>query len=231
MSTKTAKLIACLIVAAAIVICWCYDMQSNTASAIDLATVLNGRPDLLQQYVIETASTARKDKKKHKDNDDDDDDDDGVPPPPTEPPAGSSGTLGVKVTSFLSGNGGQDCFPTSQGWDRYYSTGLFLGPFVSPLPNPNPFPNTGNVASVTIDTLHSSNGTALATGIVINRDLAPQDKKCATNVGSIIYPPNPNLSKLTFAPTQTNKKYRVTIFYKSSTAGGLTNVFSNWAYP
>jgi hypothetical protein len=142
---------------------------------------------------------------------------------------GASGTLGVRVTSFNSGNANNDCFPYKQGWDRYYTTQYFRGPFTMNLSNA--FPNNDNVASVTIDTLHSSNGMELVTGIVISEDGAPTNRVCATNVGSIVYSPNPNLSKASFAPTQTNTLYRLTIFYKSSTAGSLDNVFFNWAYP
>src|SRR5689334_423321 len=32
-------------------------------------------------------------------------------------PTGNSGSLTIPITSLLNGNGGQTCFPTSNGWD------------------------------------------------------------------------------------------------------------------
>src|SRR5262245_12661400 len=67
--------------------------------------------------------------------------------------APSEGTLGIPITSFSSGDNGQTCFPSSQGWNKYYVTFYFLGPNVNPAPNPNNYPNPENVNSITVDTL------------------------------------------------------------------------------
>jgi len=223
MSTRTTKLVACFTLVTAVATGWWYDTRSGTAAPIDLPTVLHGAPYLLDLYAADLASVDPADDldgdgKKDKD------------PKPRKPdgPSGTSGTLGLQVLSFRT-NGTtsiNDCFPTSQGWDRYYSTQYFGGPFTKNIQ----FPNIENVSSVTVDTIHSSNGTTLATGIVIYKSVAPNIKVCATNAGTIS-PNNPNLSKATFAPTQTNTLYRTTIFYKSSTAGGLSNIFFNFSYP
>jgi len=144
-------------------------------------------------------------------------------------PSPSDGTLGIPVGLFLNGNNGQSCFPTSAGWDRYYVTFYFLGPNVSPPPNPNNYPNPENLASVTVDTLLTANGANLDTGIVILDNLNPASKVCNDNTPS--FASNTNLSSATFTPTGSGKKYRVTIFYKSSTLGGLSEVKMHWKYP
>jgi hypothetical protein len=143
-------------------------------------------------------------------------------------PSPSSGTLGVPVTSFTSGTSA-GCFPSSQGWNKYYVTFYLLGPNVSSLPNPNNYPNPDNLNSVTIDTEDPSNGTTLDTGIIIMDNLNPNSKACNDDDPS--YTANPKLSKVTFVPTGTNRKYRVGVVYKSSTAGGVNNVVINWHYP
>ena len=144
-------------------------------------------------------------------------------------PSPSFGTLVMPVTSFTSGTSSTGCFPSSQGWNKYYVTFYFLGPNVSPLPIPNNYPNPDNLSSVTIDTENPTNGTALDTGIIIMDNLNPNSKVC--NDDDPTYTANPKLSKATFSPTGTNRKYRVGIVYKSSTAAGVTNVLMNWHYP
>src|SRR5205807_1180461 len=57
------------------------------------------------------------------------------------PPTGNEGYLNTAIGQFTSGDAQQSCFAFSQGWDRYYSTGYFLGPNVSPPPTPNNYPN------------------------------------------------------------------------------------------
>jgi hypothetical protein len=143
-------------------------------------------------------------------------------------PSPSYGTLAVPVTSFTSASS-TGCFPSSQGWNKYYVSFYFLGPNVSPLPIPNNYPNPDNLSSVTIDTEDPSNGTALDTGILIVDNLNPNSKVC--NDDDPTYTANPKLSKATFNPTGTNRKYRVGIFYKSSTAAGVNTVLINWHYP
>jgi len=149
---------------------------------------------------------------------------------PSGGPSPSEGTLGVPITSFSAGNNGQTCFPTDQGWNKYYVTFYFLGPNVSPPPNPNNYPNPENVNSVTVDTLLSENGSTLDTGIVIMDNLNPASKVCNDDAAPV-YTPNAKLSKVTFTPTGSGRKYRVGIFYKSNTAGGLSEVKIHWTYP
>jgi hypothetical protein len=162
-----------------------------------------------------------------------------VPANPNEPPpdvsrinisdpSGNSGTLGVPITQFSSGDNGQSCFPAAQGWNLYWVTFYFLGPNATA--SPNNYPNLGNTNSVTIDTLDTANGTALDTGIVILDNLNPANKVCNDDAA----PPftnNPKLSKATFTPTGNGKKYRAGIFYKGPTPPGLTNIVVHWSYP
>jgi len=142
----------------------------------------------------------------------------------------NSGTLPVLVTGFTGGNPGtaNDCFPAGAGWNAYYVTGFFWGPFSSEPANA-PFPNANNKAHLTIDTLATENGTTLDTGVLIAREFYPDQKVCNDNA----QPPfveNPNLSSATFSNLVGGKRYRVTIFYKTTTAGGVTTVKMNWAY-
>ena len=87
--------------------------------------------------------------------------------------SGSSGSLPVDIGSFSSGNNGQTCFSSADGWDKYYPLpGYLLGPGVTP-PNNNPYPNPANLANVTIDTCDPLNGTTLETGVVIMYEFNP----------------------------------------------------------
>ena len=153
-----------------------------------------------------------------------------VNPRAANDPTGTSGTLGIPVTSATSGNGQQNCFPFAQGWNRFYVTFYFLGPDVNPLPTPNSYPNPDNLNSFTIDTRDAANGTTLNTGIVVINDANPTQKWCNDDA----VPPfssNPKLSRLTVTPTTPGARYRVTVFYKNSTAAGLTNLVVRWSYP
>jgi hypothetical protein len=145
-------------------------------------------------------------------------------------PDATTGTLNVPVTSFSSGSSDANCFPTTQGWNKYYVTFYLLGPNVSPLPSPNNYPNPNNLNSVTLDTMAPGNGATLDTGLLIVDNLNPNSKVCDDDA-SPTYTPNPKLSKVTFTPTGTNHKYRAGIFYKSGTATGLTNIVVHWSYP
>lgn len=150
--------------------------------------------------------------------------------PPAGGPSPSDGTLTIPIGSFSPGDNGQACFPGSQGWNKYYVTFYFLGPNVSPPPNPNNYPNPENRNSVTVETALTENGTSLDTGIVIMNNLNPTDKVCNDDA-TLVFTPNPKLSRVTFTPTGSGKKYRVTIFYKSATAGGLSEIKMHWSYP
>lgn len=142
----------------------------------------------------------------------------------------TSGTLPVLLTGFTGGNPGTspDCFPASAGWNAYYVTGFFYGPYSSE-PAGAPFPNALDKPHLTIDTLATANGTTLDTGILIARDAMPTQKVCNDNAEPV-FTANPNLSSATFSNLVSTKKYRITIFYKTSTAGGLTTITMNWAY-
>ncbi len=145
-------------------------------------------------------------------------------------PTGTSGTLGVPITQFSSGDNGQSCFPYTQGWKMYYVTFYFLGPNVSPLPNPNNYPNPDQVASVTVHTKDDANGTTLDTGVVILNNSNPGNKICNDDA-SPSWANNAKLSSATFAPTGTGKKYRTAIYFKDGTQGNLTEIKVHWSYP
>ncbi len=140
--------------------------------------------------------------------------------------SGNFGSLNPDVTSFINGNNGQGCFPTSDGWDKYYPLpGYFLGPNTTP-PTPNPYPNSGNNSFITIDTCAPENGTTLETGVVIMYEFNPADKVCASTSSCV------DSSKLTICTRSmaTGKRYRAAVFYKSATLGGLQKIKINWSY-
>jgi hypothetical protein len=139
-------------------------------------------------------------------------------------PTGNFGTINVNPsTDLISNTSSTGCFPTSGGWDKYYATGYFLGPGATA--NPNNFPNTSSTA-VTITTVDAANGMTLDTGILINYEFNPNDKVCNDDVGS---GNNPKLSTAT-KTLDNNKRYRLTVFFKSSTIGSLTTIKVNWQY-
>lgn len=142
--------------------------------------------------------------------------------------AGNSGSLIVPVSSFYNGNGGQACFPTAQGWDRYYPLPrYFLGPGVTP--DSMSYTNINQLSSVTVTTCVETNGTTLETGIVIYEQFNPNtDKKCATNSTACLVSTKLTVNQRSIA---NNKKYRATVFYKSGTLPPLTSVKINWSYP
>ena len=141
-------------------------------------------------------------------------------------PGGTSGTLIIAANIFQS-SGGTQCFPTSQGWDKYYPLPkFFLGPNTTP--DANSYTNANNTPSVTVQTCDPSNGTTLQTGILIQAAFNPIDKVCVTNSPACI--PSPKLTIATRSLAN-NTKYKATVFYKSSTLGSLTNVTVNWSYP
>ena len=144
-------------------------------------------------------------------------------------PSGNFGTININPSTDLISNGSSTgCFPSTGGWDKYYATGWFLGPGATA--NPNNFPNTApQSSSITIDTLHNDNGTTLDTGILINYEFNPNEKVCNNDVGSTVWPNNPKLSKATMTMGN-NKRYRLTVFFKSNTIGSLTNIKINWHY-
>ncbi len=145
---------------------------------------------------------------------------------------GNSGTLTVPIGLFTNGYGGATCFPLAQGWDRYYRVpDLFHRLASGPgLPTPDTYPNPGNLPRLEVDTCDTLNGPTLKTGIVILNDFLPTDKLCASNAPACS-PPLLNLSlttathtmKLT-TPPQTMARYKVTVFYKSTTVGALGNI-------
>jgi hypothetical protein len=142
-------------------------------------------------------------------------------------PSGNSGSLSIGLNSFLSGSGSAQCFPTSQGWDKYYPMPkFFLGPNVTPAANT--YTNELNIPNVTVKTCDPTNGTTLQTGILIQDAANPNDKVCVTNscedAGNAMLTVNRR-------STQSGKKYKATIFYKSSTLDpSRTNVVVNWIY-
>jgi len=144
-------------------------------------------------------------------------------------PAPNSGTLPIVLTGFSGGNPGTtDCFPASNGWNAFYVTGFFWGPFSSEPANA-PFPNANNKPHLTIDTLATQNGATLDTGVLIARDAMPNQKVCNDNADPL-FSGNTNLSSAMFTNLVSGKRYRVTIFYKTPTAGGLTTIAMNWTY-
>ena len=142
-------------------------------------------------------------------------------------PFGNSGTIIIAANIFQGNSGSQQCFPTGQGWDKYYPMPkFFLGPNTTP--DANSYTNAANIPSVTVQTCDPADGTTLETGIVIQNAFSPNDKVCATNSAACI--PSTKLTKDTRS-TANSTKYKATIFYKSSTLGSLTNVTVNWSYP
>ena len=145
-------------------------------------------------------------------------------------PSPTSGTLPILLTGFSGGNNNSspDCFPASAGWNAYYVTGYFYGPFSSEPPSAA-FPNGQDKPHLTIDTLATQNGVTLDTGVLIARDMMPTQKVCNDNAAPP-FPSNANLSSATFTNLVSGKRYRVTIFYKTPTATGLTTIVMNWTY-
>lgn len=143
-------------------------------------------------------------------------------------PAGNSGFLNIYYNSFYNGNGGQACFPTGDGWDRYFPLPrYFLGPGVTP--NAQSYTNVDALFNVTVRTCAPTNGTSLQTGIVIYEEFHPStDKKCKTTSPACLASGNLTINS---RPIEGGKRYRATVFYKSSTLGSLTNVQVLWSYP
>jgi len=150
-------------------------------------------------------------------------------------PSPTSGTLPILLTGFSGGNNNSspDCFPASAGWNAYYVTGYFYGPFSSEPPSAA-FPNGQDKPHLTIDTLATQNGTTLDTGILIAREFQPSNPTNRVCNDFVFPPPAPpmstNLSSATFTNLNAGKRYRVTIFYKTPTATGLTTIVMNWTY-
>ncbi len=143
-------------------------------------------------------------------------------------PIGSGGTIIVLASSFVSGNGNQACFPTSEGWDKYFVLPrYFVGPGVTA--DSTSYTNSEQLSSVTVRTCDPTNGSTLETGIVVYEQFNPNtDKKCATNSPTCLAS-----GKLTIDPRAiaNGKKYRATVFYKSGTLSPLTEVKVIWNYP
>jgi hypothetical protein len=57
----------------------------------------------------------------------------------------------------------------------------------------------------------------------------PNQKVCNDNADPL-FSGNTNLSSAMFTNLVSGKRYRVTIFYKTPTAGGLTTIAMNWTY-
>jgi len=147
---------------------------------------------------------------------------------PDGPPSGNSGPLPVPIGLFGSGNNGATCFPTSDGWDKFYSVPFFfVGPGVTP--DSNCYTNSQQASQVTVFTCGDTNGTTLETGILIVEQFHPStDKVCATNTPACPTSPRLTINQRAIA---TGKKYRATVFYKSRTLGSITNVTVFWTYP
>jgi hypothetical protein len=137
----------------------------------------------------------------------------------------------VPVGSFFNGNGSQSCFPSAQGWDKYFPLPRYiLGPGVTP--DAQSYTNVDQLLTGTIktcDPANLTNLTSLQTGIVIYEVGHPNtDKQCATNSPSCLASSNLTIDLRTL---ESGKKYRATVFYKSTTLGQLTNVYVLWSYP
>ncbi len=136
---------------------------------------------------------------------------------------GNSGTLNILPSSFSNGNNGVACFPTTNGWDRYFTTFYFLGPNAVP-PDPNKYPNDGKYHIVTLSTDVTTNGPNLVAGVVIINNLILTNRVCSPTTNGA-----PRLGTASMVMGNTNK-YRATIFYKSATLGNLTNIVMTWNY-
>jgi hypothetical protein len=146
-----------------------------------------------------------------------------APPPTPTSPSGNGGTLPIALSSFNNNTTLSGCFPTSQGWDKYYPLpNLLVGPntaFSSII-----FVNAENLASATVSTLNLGNPAGLETAIAIYPEFAPWDRSCGNT---------PNACEsLTRMPTVSGVRYKAGVFYKSSTLpAGTTTINVRWSYP
>jgi hypothetical protein len=145
-------------------------------------------------------------------------------PPAPGAPAGNSGMVTVPVASLSSGS--HACFPASAGWNKYFPLPrYFLGPGV--VPNALSFTNVDQLTQCTVSTCDPNNGATLETAVVIYEEYNPNtDRVCVSNAGC----PGTKLTK-NQRTIVSGKRYRATVFFKSTTLGGLANVKIHWSYP
>ncbi len=138
-------------------------------------------------------------------------------------PIGNAETLPISITGFFNNTSTSGCFPSGQGWNKYYPLPkLLLGPFTSS--NSLTYPNIENRNSVTITTLNIGNPAGLETAIVIYPEFAPWDRSCGNTANAC--------ESLTRMPTVQGTRYKAVIYYKSSTLpAGTTSVLVRWQYP
>jgi hypothetical protein len=142
---------------------------------------------------------------------------------------GNNGSLSVGISSFLNGNNGQSCFPSTQGWDKYFviPNCYLCGANVSQ----QCFANTTRVNNCIVSTCDQANVVTgagpLQTGIVIQYEFDPSDKVCATNSPTCTASSTLTTCTRAMGPS---KRYRATIHYKSGTATGLSSIKVNWNY-
>ena len=148
-----------------------------------------------------------------------------------EPPAVVTGSLAVPINLAQNNTGAYNCFPSSQGWDRYY---LIITNFNGKSVTPNAFSFTNKVpkqTTFTVKTCNPHNG-AMETGILTFDMFAPGNSSlwvCRTNAGGACLD-NGNLSILTRTMSNT-RSYRAIVFYKSGTLGTNETVKVEFSYP
>jgi len=134
---------------------------------------------------------------------------------------------GVMATPVGDFTGGGPYNPSCGGsFDRYKTYFPFDGPYTSPA-SPT-YPNTSNSPNLNVTTCTNVNGATLDTAIRIQDNFGTgTERACSNDYCSL---ENTKLSGATFNALQTNKTYRVTIYFKGSTLGSLTTVTFLWLY-
>ena len=136
----------------------------------------------------------------------------------------NGGVMATPVGQFTGG--GPYNFSCGGGFDRYKTYFPFDGPNTSP-PSPT-YANTSNTPNLYVTTCTNVNGATLDTLVRIQDNFGTgTERACSDNYCSL---ENTKLSGATFNALQTNKTYRVTIYFKSSTLGSLTTVTFIWLY-
>jgi hypothetical protein len=136
-------------------------------------------------------------------------------------PIGNSGTVSTPIGDFTTANN-TICGDT---FNRFKVYRPFCGPGLTSC---STYPNTPPKPKLKIDTCSTANGPTLDTGVQIKEEVFGFPQMCC-NDDFACGLSNPKLSSCT-ANLSSNNTYRVGIFFKNSTLGGITTVRFNWTY-
>ena len=143
---------------------------------------------------------------------------------------GQFGQISAPFISCLSNSCSGCPFPSSAGWDRYFViTNDFLGPNATNIIS-GAIIDTSQSTNLVVSTCASANGTNLVTGIQIVNYYFPQTKTCATNDPNCTTSTNLSTATMALSTSPITSVYRATVYFKSSTTNGLTNITVNYAY-